>query len=204
MRGGRNIIDLTNKEFGRLTVVKRDGSTKDGRAKWLCKCSCGKEVAVSSHQLRSGETTSCGCARRGNVTHGMSKTPTYKTWKDMRKRCNNPNNTEYGSYGGRGISICKKWDSFTAFLQDMGEKPSGTSIDRIDVNGNYEPSNCRWATQEEQSNNTRRTIRVTIDGETKSLKQWSEVYGMDYKLVNSRVSVLGWSPVDALTKKVRV
>lgn len=203
MRGGSNTIDLTGKKFGKLTVIKRDGSTADHKAKWLCECECGNETSVSGCQLRNGKTTSCGCARRGNVVHGMSKTPTYKTWRDMRKRCNNPNATGYENYGGRGISVCKEWDDFMVFLRDMGERPEGTTIDRIDVNGNYEASNCRWATQEQQNNNTRRTIKVTIDGVTKSLKQWSNTLGVNYKSVNSRVSVLGWSPIDALTRKVR-
>ncbi|MEO3446711.1 hypothetical protein ABG862_02840 [Bacteroides xylanisolvens] len=165
--------DLTGQKFGLLTVLKKtDKRICGGCIVWECLCECGNTTEVSSGNLYSGHTISCGCYKReisskvckGVFTkHGHGKTgkstSTYISWLHMRDRCNNPNNKSYENYGGRGICVCKRWNSFNSFLKDMGERPKGTSIDRIDVNGNYEPSNCRWATVKEQNNNKR---KVTV------------------------------------------
>lgn len=159
-----SFIDLTGKNFGRLTVIGRSDERHDFGALWNCVCECGVVKSVFSTSLRTGNTKSCGCHRREvllNLTHGQSTvgSRTYRTWKEMRQRCMNPNNGKWKWYGGRGISITPSWDSFETFLADMGERPENCSIDRIDVHGNYEPENCRWATVKQQAETNRGVIK---------------------------------------------
>lgn len=134
-------------------------------------------------------------------THGLSKTPTYWAWIDLRRRCNDKSNSSYESYGGRGITVCDRWaNSFENFIADMGEKPSrGMSIDRIDVNGNYTPENCRWATSKEQGRNKRNNLHITIDEVTLTLPEWCERYNAKYWLVIRRIKKWNWTPLEALT-----
>lgn len=161
-------IDLSGQVFGRLTVLSRATVRLKGNAVWVCRCSCGTEKEVRGTHLRNGDVKSCGCARgmsgRSNLksrsTHGMTGTSTHNAWRSLKSRCENPNSDDYAEYGGRGIKVCERWQSFGNFLADMGVRPLGTSIDRVDVNGNYEPGNCRWATATEQSRN-RRSCRLT-------------------------------------------
>lgn len=129
--------------------------------------------------------------------------PTYKSWRNMKKRCNNKNYQHYRRYGGRGIMYQASWESYSNFLSDMGERPEGTSLDRIDPDGNYSVSNCTWATHKSQSNNKTTNVFIKYEGESKTIKQWAEVKGIPYKTLFARIKYYGMSVKDALTMPVR-
>lgn len=154
--------DLIGKRFGKLVVLQNSGN-KDGRSLWLCQCDCGKQTIVMGRYLIKGRTKSCGCYRKGfgtlwNVKHGQSGSTEYNSWRGMIERCTNPKNIGFNNYGGRGIKVCERWlNSFEAFLQDMGPKPTPKhSLERIDNNGDYEPGNCKWEIRIKQNRNQRR------------------------------------------------
>lgn len=195
------LIDMTGQRFGRYTVLARNGVSANGMAAWLCKCDCGKEKTVIGSNLRAGKIVSCGCYQRevavknGRATkrHGETHSPTYKSWLSMKGRCLNKSDQAYALYGGRGIKICDRWiHSFENFLADMGEKPEKFSIERIDVDGNYEPHNCKWANHLEQSRNKRNTIRVWYDEDLVSLPEAAERSGIPYRVLLDRKTRLGW------------
>lgn len=203
------VIDLTGQKFGRLKVIKR-GKNKSYRAvTWICICDCGNETVVTSIALRTGRTTSCGCYSKEvnlkkNTKHGYAKRgeigPEYRAWTKIKQRCTNQSDKYWKDYGGRGIKMCKRWlNSFENFYKDMGKRPSKRySIDRIDNDGDYSPKNCRWATAEQQSNNTRRNILITIDGIEKTREQWCKFYGIDDSTVTWRIKH-GWPIKKAFT-----
>ena len=153
-------VDIGGRRYGRLTAVERTNQrTNAGNFLWRCRCDCGRETVVAAGNLQSGGTRSCGClSRHTNKRHGESapRTREYSCWKDMRARCNWPSHKSFKDYGGRGIKICKRWQAFENFLADMGRCPPGMSLDRINPDGNYEPSNCRWASALVQRHNRSR------------------------------------------------
>ena len=190
-------IEMTGKRFGRLTVIRKDEIPGAKRqAFWICLCDCGNEKRVDGQKLRNGNTKSCGCfssedrATRG-VVHGHAAggkaSRTYISWAGMIQRCTNKNRTGYESWGGRGISVCERWMVFDNFVADMGERPSGMSIDRINQNGDYEPANCRWATHKQQQNNRRNNKLLTAFGKTQTLATWIEELGLNLATVQRRL-----------------
>lgn len=192
-----------NMTFGRLLVTHRLPN-KGKRVMWNCVCECGGTTAVSTDSLRDGKVRSCGCLKKEsiaavNFSHGACNTRAYKSWSHMKYRCTNESSAKYKSYGGRGITVCDRWiGSFENFLSDMGQPPPGCTLDRIDVNGNYEPDNCRWATAKQQGNNTRANVIVSAFGFTGTMKQVTEHFGCNYKSVHQRINVYGYSTEEAI------
>jgi hypothetical protein len=200
------IIDLTGRRFHRLTVVSMD--TDRGRLMWRCRCDCGNERIVRGDCLKDGNTKSCGCLLMESATkhgHDRSKrpSPTYVTWQAMIARCTKPQHDSYYAYGAKGITVCARWrEDFRNFLADMGERPNGQTIDRIDSASGYEPSNCRWATPKQQSWNRRSNRLMTLHGATKSVAEWAHQYGLPRTVVQDRLR-LGWSFDRAVRTKHR-
>lgn len=211
-RGGKNFIDLTGQVFGRWTVIRR-AENRNERAVFLCRCACGVEREVRSADLKNGSTVSCGCYSReltlerslkhGMAKRGQKKPPEYGAWSGIIKRCKNPNCKEYKNYGGRGIKVCARWEhSFESFLADMGQRPSSKhSIDRIDVNGDYEPSNCRWATILQQANNKRDNRRVQVGNTTMTVSEAARLFGVNCMAIITRLNS-GWDVMRAITQPV--
>lgn len=203
-------LNLTGKRFGRLTVVKRD-EYKNKKVYWLCKCDCGNICKVPTGNLRSGNTTSCGCVHKEHTsklftTHGKSETKLYNNvWLKIRARCYSITCKEYVYYGGRGITICDEWlnnfQSFYDWSMNNGYK-EGLTIDRIDNNKGYEPSNCRWVDMKHQARNRRSNRNYTINGVTHCIKEWCEIYNLGYKKVWQRIE-RGWTITEALELEER-
>ena len=190
--------DISGQKFGRLVVQARIESDRHGNARWQCLCDCGKSHSALGQSLRSGAIVSCGCyasehAGDSGRTHGASGTSAYKAWYAMTQRCTNPNNPKWHRYGGRGIKVCARWQDYTLFLADMGKRPLGMSLDRKDNDGNYEPSNCRWATPLEQASNRNNNVRVSVDGACLTASEASRRLGENRGTVSRRIRD-GWSP----------
>lgn len=199
-------IDLSGQRFDRLTVLKLNGS-KNGFNHWQARCDCGREISVRTASLRNGHTKSCGCfgrdvRRKRNTTHGFSGTPTYTAWEHMLARCRNKRHASFKDYGARGIIACSRWEKFENFLHDMGAQPEGLTLERIDNNAGYSPSNCKWATRREQSNNRRNSRFLNLGGETFTITTWCRNLGGSHALVDGRLRA-GWSIQRALSEPSR-
>lgn len=198
-------IDLTGHRFGMLTVVsfsERIG----GQAYWNCICDCGNACIKALGNLRSGHTKSCGCFRSISTTeektkHGYCGTLTYRSWVSMKTRCLDEKNHKYPDYGGRGIKLCKEWESFEQFLKDMGERPEGTTLGRINNDGDYEPSNCEWQTAVSQARNKRNTALFMFQGINATIPEHCERLGLNASTVRSRIYTYGWSIEKSLSTK---
>lgn len=192
--------DLTNQKFGKLSAIEAKGHDNGGHYLWLCVCECGKQVITSSNSLMSGRTKSCGCSRGPSIKkHGFKGTRLYHIWGNMKQRCTNPKNPAYKNYGGRGITICDEWLSFSVFMTWALENgySENLTIDRIDVNGSYCPENCRWITMKEQGFNRRNNHIITYNGKTQTMRQWADELGKDYEVIAKRLNTLHWSAEDA-------
>ncbi len=203
--------DLTGRTFERLTVLERAENRRDGSAQWKCQCKCGNIRTLRRHHLIGKDAyVSCGCysaeaTGKRALSHGhtrrvngrSSTSPEYRSWNAMIQRCLNPNAPEYKYYGGRGISICEKWKTFASFYADMGDRPPGKSLDRKDPNGNYEPSNCRWATRSEQASNKRNSLLIAFKGKSQCAMDWSQETGIPYSTIRGRCK-RGLSPEEIL------
>lgn len=185
-------IDLTDEIFGRLTV-RYYGGHRNGRTQWVVDCICGNRKIVAATGLRKGGVTSCGCLYRERLgnryrTHGESTSRgVYSIWASMRDRCNNPKNKAFPHYGGRGIKVCERWNDYEAFKSDMGDRPAGMSINRINNDGDYCPENCKWATTAEQANNKRSNRLLTYEGKTQTVMQWARELSINHDAVYGRL-----------------
>lgn len=178
--------DITGQRFGSLVAIKPTDKRKHGYIVWVCKCDCGKEVEVCSSHLTNGYIKSCGCSR---IKHGQSYKRLYHIWQSMKQRCYNPNMKRYEDYGGRGIKVCDEWNDFINFYNWAINNgyAYNLSIDRINLDGDYEPQNCRWSTPKEQDNNRRNNVFITFNGKTQTIAQWSEETGIKYETLRSRI-----------------
>lgn len=211
----RRRLNLNGRQFGRLTAIQQ-ARTATGFPGWLCECDCGNRTVIRTSALHKGRVRSCGCLRREDLierstTHGAlvgqsARAPRlYRIWGGMRQRCGDANSSSYGRYGALGVRVCSEWSDFAAFhawAMANGYRDDLT-IDRIDSIGNYEPSNCRWATAVEQGNNTRRNRLVTFQGETRTVAEWAKVAGINYAALYGRLVDLGWSIGEALNRQER-
>ncbi len=215
--------DLTGKRFNRWVVINFDHLKKGYNRFWKCKCDCGKEKIVSGYSLLYNNSKSCGCFNseiasingKKRKTHGMSESGVYESWYDMINRCQNPIRGAFIDYGGRGIKICKRWSSsFENFYKDMGERPTGKTLDRINNNLNYSCGkceeciknvwsfNCQWATKKEQMRNTRKNVNIEYKGQIKCISEWAEEYKIPYQLVWNRLFRRFWMIEEALTTPI--
>jgi hypothetical protein len=203
-----NVTDLLGKTYGNLTVISFD-QVKNQKGFWLCRCACGNITSVPRGDLSTGHTLSCGCLNRmisalTKLTHGESKkTKEYTAWVHMKGRCTNKNDSHYCYYGGKGITVCERWsNSYENFLMDMGRAPTQNhSLDRKNVHGDYEPTNCRWATPIQQANNTTRNCFLSYNGEIKTISEWAKIAKINRETLVRRLN-LGWDLSDALFRKV--
>lgn len=189
-----------------LTAKSIQGRNQRGRIYWLCYCDCGNVSIVQSSNLVQGNTSSCGCLatkRRieSNTIHGCSNTTEFSIWEKMIDRCTREKSPAYKNYGARGIHVCSRWELFSNFLNDMGKRPTGTTLDRIDNNKGYAPENCRWASIKEQARNKRTNRLLTYHGQTKCMAEWCEILGLKTATVCQRLNRYGWSVEKALSTR---
>lgn len=207
------IKDISGQKFGRLTAIKRIGSNKYGNSIWFCQCQCGDKTEALLSSLQDGNTRSCGCLHHDklmerNWKHGAGRKKDrprlYSIWANMKSRCYNPEASGYEYYGGRGISICEEWEDFRNFRKwaKANGYQDGLEIDRIDNDGDYCPENCHWVTPQEQANNKRTNYLITFQGRTKTLAEWSDITGFNYKTLYSRLKLYDWPVKKALTEPI--
>lgn len=210
MRRPNRIKDITGIRSGRLTALFLSKMNPHGHATWFCICECGGEKEIPGYSLRQKHTKSCGClsseqAGRRFFKHGKSFSKIHGIWIGMRQRCTNKKTKWYKNYGARGIKVCKRWNEFNKFYSDMGDCPDGLSLDRINNNGDYKPSNCRWATRSQQAENRRlkkTSVYIKIGRETNTTRQWEKIMGLNKDTVGNRIR-LGWSKEDAVFTPLR-
>ena len=208
--------DITGRVYGRLTVIERVENDKHGQARWKCLCDCGNYTVAVTSELNRGNVRSCGClsreiSKKVNFKHGFKNTRLYRVWDSMKKRCYNPNSQGYKYYGGKGITICDEWkNNFKSFHDwafangyDENAEYMKCTIDRIDTNGNYEPSNCRWVDVKSQERNRKNNIFITYKNETHCIGEWAEILGINYITLHQRIRKYNWSIERAFTTSVR-
>lgn len=199
--------NITGQKFGRLIALFYE--LKNGLRYWHCKCDCGNFKKILASNLISGKSQSCGCLCKeriaaAHITHGMAKTRTHRCWNQMRQRCTNEKLRVFKHYGGRGIAVCERWDSFENFLGDLGKCPSSQhSIERRNNDLGYFPANCYWATRKEQANNRRSSRYLTFQGDTLTMQQWVEKLGINQGTLSTRLNRHHWSVEKALSTPVR-
>lgn len=197
-------IDLTGQKFGKWSVIEK-AKSPDGyehQQFWRCVCECGTEHIRKGSQLRYAERKGCkqSCQRCAATNHGMTGSSEFMIWNQMRDRCRRPAHHAFHRYGGRGISVCERWESFENFFKDMGARPSSEhSLDRIDNNADYSPENCRWTTAKTQSRNQERTVLLTHMGKTQCIMDWAIETGLSHAAISMRIKTLGWSVAEALS-----
>lgn len=199
--------DISGQRFGYLRAVSlHPERTAKGQAVWVCLCDCGNTKNCPGILLRNGFTRSCGCYRRSavwHITHGRSGTPEYIIWGSIINRCTCKQSYNFKSYGGRGISVCDRWRKFENFFADMGTRPSPhLTVERVDNEKPYSPANCIWATRKDQARNRRGNRRLTFNGKTLTVAEWSEITGIHTRTIRARLDVQNWSVEDALTGPV--
>lgn len=203
-RRGKNKIQA-GEAFGRLTTIKEINRDKNKNIVWECICRCGNKTNVVATLLSQGHSKSCGCLVRENLSHlaykhGMSKTKIYRVWAGIISRTSYKGDTNYQRYGGRGIKVCDRWRKYLNFFEDMGrEYREGLQIERVNNDGNYEPSNCKWATRHDQSRNKRVTHFITFNKKTQSMRDWSEELKINYDTLRCRINDYGWAIEKAFT-----
>lgn len=202
-------IDLTGKQFGRLTALSVSGKDKVNHTVWLCKCSCGAETNVQSSHLITNHTRSCGCLlQETRAKHGLcgeSGNKPYSAWHSMVARCYNPKAKNFPNYGGRGITVCERWRYDPSnFFNDMGyPDDEKLTLERIDVNGNYEPTNCKWASMKDQQRNKRDNVIIEFNNEKLCVSEWCERLNLKSSTLRNRLTVRGWSIEKSLTTPAR-
>lgn len=205
------LIDLTGQRFGNLVVIERANDI-GGYVAWKCRCDCGNELVMKSIRLRNRKWKMCkNCESKQRQEARVTDRRLYGVWEGICSRCNTPSSGAYEYYGGRGIKICKEWKDYLAFEKwalssgyDETAPHGQCTLDRIDVNGDYEPNNCRWITQKQQSLNTRRSRVLMLNGESMTAKEWADKLGMPYGRLISRVNKLGWSDERALCESALI
>jgi len=200
-------VNLVGCRFGMLTVTHLLGSYK-GKNYWKCVCDCGNTSEVQTSSLKGNNTTSCGCLTTINSiakskTHGMTGSPLYGAWRRMIQRCEDAGCPDYAYYGARGIYVCDRWHDFSNFYADMGERPDGMTLERVDNNGPYSPENCVWASRKEQGQNTRQAKLVVWRGESLTVAEWERRLGWKPGVLKARLNRLGYSVEEAMTKPVK-